>query len=43
VWADGKSDVLDLPALRMREATVVAAVPLTFGVAALGWIYVALT
>jgi diguanylate cyclase (GGDEF)-like protein/PAS domain S-box-containing protein len=35
--------VLDLPALRMREATIAAAVPLTFGVALLGGIYVALT
>jgi diguanylate cyclase (GGDEF)-like protein/PAS domain S-box-containing protein len=43
VWADGKSEVLDLPALRMREATVVAAVPLTFAVGLLGLLYVGLT
>ena len=43
VWAEAKSDVLDLPALRMREATVAAAVPLTFGVGLLGCLYVALT
>jgi len=43
VWAEAKSDVLDLPALRMREATVAAAVPLTFGVTVLGLIYVAAT
>jgi diguanylate cyclase (GGDEF)-like protein/PAS domain S-box-containing protein len=43
VWAEAKSEVLDLPALRMREATVAAAVPLTFGVTVLGLIYVALT
>ena len=43
MWAEAKSDVLDLPALRMREATVAAAVPLTFGVTVLGLIYVAAT
>jgi diguanylate cyclase (GGDEF)-like protein/PAS domain S-box-containing protein len=43
VRADGKSEVLDLPALRMREATVAAAVPLTFGVGLLGCLYVGLT
>ncbi len=43
VRADAKSEVLDLPALRMREATVVAAVPLTFGVGLLGCLYVGLT
>jgi diguanylate cyclase (GGDEF)-like protein/PAS domain S-box-containing protein len=43
VRADPKSEVLDLPAMRMREATVAAAVPLTFGVGLLGCLYVALT
>ncbi len=43
MWADDKSEVLDLPALRMREATVAAAVPLTFGVGLLGCLYVGLT
>ena len=43
MWAEGKSEVLDLPALRMREATVVAAVPLTISVGLLGALYCALT
>ena len=43
MWADGKSEVLDLPALRMREATIVAAVPLTVSVGLLGGLYCALT
>ncbi len=38
-----ESRVLDVPALRMREATIIAAIPLTFGVAGLGSLYVALT
>ena len=41
--AEAKSEVLDLPAMRMREATVAAAVPLTIGVGLLGCLYVALT
>ncbi len=43
MWAERKSEVLDLPALRMREATVVAAVPLTVSVGLLGGLYCALT
>ena len=38
-----ESDVLDVAALRIREATIAVAVPMTFGVSALGLLYVALT
>ncbi|HXD55691.1 MAG TPA: EAL domain-containing protein [Solirubrobacteraceae bacterium] len=38
-----ESDVLDVAALRIREATIAMAVPLTFSVSALGLLYVGLT
>ena len=38
-----ESDVLDVAALRIREATIAMAVPLTFSVSGLGLLYVALT
>ncbi len=38
-----ESDALDVAALRIREATIAVAVPMTFGVSVLGALYVALT
>jgi diguanylate cyclase (GGDEF)-like protein/PAS domain S-box-containing protein len=38
-----ESDALDVAALRIREATIAVAVPMTFGVSGLGALYVALT
>jgi diguanylate cyclase (GGDEF)-like protein/PAS domain S-box-containing protein len=35
--------VLDIPALRIREATIAVALPMTFGVSGLGCLYAALT
>jgi diguanylate cyclase (GGDEF)-like protein/PAS domain S-box-containing protein len=38
-----ESAILDVAALRFREATIAVAVPMTFGVSALGLLYVGLT
>ena len=38
-----ESNVLDVAALRIREATIAVAVPMTFGVSLLGLLYVAMT
>ncbi len=43
VRAHEESNVLDVHALRMREATIAVAVPMTFGVGLLGMLYCALT
>jgi diguanylate cyclase (GGDEF)-like protein/PAS domain S-box-containing protein len=43
VQTAAESDVLDIAALRIREATIAMAVPLTFSVSGLGLLYVALT
>jgi diguanylate cyclase (GGDEF)-like protein/PAS domain S-box-containing protein len=43
VRREAESEVLDVSALRMREATITAALWMTFGVGALGALYVALT
>ncbi|MCW3032846.1 MAG: hypothetical protein JWM60_1191 [Solirubrobacterales bacterium] len=38
-----ESNVVDVAALRIREATIAVAVPMTFGVSALGLLYVGMT
>jgi diguanylate cyclase (GGDEF)-like protein/PAS domain S-box-containing protein len=43
VSALAESQVLDIPALRIREATIAVALPMTFGVSGLGCLYAALT
>jgi len=43
VSAEGKAEIVDVTALRMREATIVAGICITFLVGALGASYVALT
>jgi diguanylate cyclase (GGDEF)-like protein/PAS domain S-box-containing protein len=43
VRLQAESDVLDVAALRIREATIAVAVPMTFGVSGLGLLYVALS
>jgi diguanylate cyclase (GGDEF)-like protein/PAS domain S-box-containing protein len=43
VRSEAESQVLDTPALRMREATIAVALPLTCGVSGLGGLYVWLT
>jgi diguanylate cyclase (GGDEF)-like protein/PAS domain S-box-containing protein len=43
VQLQAESNVLDVAALRIREATIAVAVPMTFGVSGLGLLYVALS
>jgi diguanylate cyclase (GGDEF)-like protein/PAS domain S-box-containing protein len=43
VSAQAESQVLDVQALRIREATIAVALPMTFGVSGLGCLYAALT
>jgi diguanylate cyclase (GGDEF)-like protein/PAS domain S-box-containing protein len=43
VSTQAESQVLDIPALRIREATIAVALPMTFGVSGLGCLYAALT